>query len=51
MKRKTPYRTGMGMTARMGVMKVERPMARAISTAVTRCSRMPRNWGFSPAKV
>ena len=43
MKRKTPYNTGMGMMASNGVMSVERPMATAIMTPVTRCSRMPRN--------
>ena len=48
MKRKTPYRTGMGRRARMGVMNTDNPVRIAISRLVTLCSRIPRNLGFSP---
>ena len=48
MNKKTPYSTGIGIRAKMGVMRVDNPMATPIITLVTLCSLMPKNWGFSP---
>jgi len=46
--RKTPKRTGIGMLPSSGVNSTETPMVRKIKMWVTRCSRTPRNCGFSP---
>ena len=48
MKRKTPYSTGMGSSARHGVISTDTPVRMAMHRLVTRCSRMPRNCAFSP---
>ena len=48
MKRKTPYRTGMGRRANTGVIKTLAPVRMAMAKEVTRCSLTPKNCGFSP---
>ena len=48
MNRKTPNRTGIGINAKMGVIKVDKPIQMPIKMLVTLCSLMPKNWGFSP---
>ena len=39
---------GIGMSAKKGPKKTEIPMVKKMRMCVTLCSRMPRNWGFSP---
>jgi len=48
MYKKTPYNTGIGINFRMKLNLTEMPMVRKIKTCVNLCSRMPKNWGFSP---
>lgn len=43
MNKNTPNRTGIGIKAKTGVISVDRPIHTEIKTAVTRCSRMPKN--------
>lgn len=44
----TPKSTGIGMWLNNGVKNTDTPIVRKIKMCVTRCSRTPKNCGFSP---
>ncbi len=48
MNRKTPKSTGIGIKAKIGVIKVDKPIQSPIKMLVTLCSLIPRNCGCSP---
>lgn len=48
MYKNTPNSTGIGICFNNGVKNTEHPIIRKINICVTRCSRTPRNCGFSP---
>lgn len=48
MYKNTPYSTGIGMWLNNGVKNTEDPIVKNIIMCVARCSRTPKNLGFSP---
>ena len=48
MYRNTPDMTGIGIIARRGVIRTDKPMNTPVKMAVTLCSRIPISFGVSP---
>lgn len=48
MYKKTPNSTGIGIRCKIGVNNMDKPTNKKIMICVTRCSRTPKNCGFSP---